>query len=98
MKTPVLIALVFVSLASARADWKDLRSGTEKGTALEAVGSPLLMNKSRSGRQEVWTYDFGAYILFENGRVSYWQAPKPPVAVKINRVAPALPGTRLAKN
>ena len=76
MKTCMLIGVFVFSLvatAAKGADWKDLRRGCEKQVVLEAVGAPLMINKSKTGRQETWTYDCGGYIIFENGRVSYWQ-------------------------
>ncbi len=76
MKAFVLIGIFVFSLAASTgtaAEWKDLRPGCEKQVVLEAVGAPLMMNKSKTGRQETWTYDRGGYVIFENGRVSYWQ-------------------------
>jgi hypothetical protein len=98
MKTLMIFVLLVISAASARADWKTLKEGQEKAAALQTVGVPLLMSKSRSGLQETWTYDSGGYILFERGRVRYWEAPKPVVRVKLTRAVPVFPGTRLAKN
>jgi hypothetical protein len=98
MKTLMIFALMIVSAAIARADWETLKEGQEKDEALQAVGVPLIMSKSRSGLQETWTYDSGGYILFERGRVRYWAAPKAALRVKLTRAAPVFPGTRLAKN
>ncbi len=77
MKRLFLLSLFLCAAASARAEWNDVKEGCDVQAVLAAVGSPLLMSKSRSGAQFTWTYDNGAYILFENGRVSYWQPPKP---------------------
>lgn len=74
----LLLLLVLASVcAPARADWKDLKEGADVQAVMNAVGVPLLVNKSKTGRQVMWTYDNGAYILFENGRVKFWQPPTP---------------------
>lgn len=75
MNTFVRIGMLVLALgtSAAAAEWKGVRQGCEKQVVLEAVGAPLMMNKSKTGRQETWTYDRGGYVIFENGRVSYWQ-------------------------
>ncbi len=77
MKRVVLLLLFLVSGALARADWSDVREGMDGEAVLVFVGTPLIVSKSRSGAQETWTYDDGAYVLFERGRVSFWSAPRP---------------------
>ncbi len=71
-------ALLFLLLASAaQAAWADIKAGLDQKTTREQVGVPLIQNKARQAAIETWTYDDGGYILFENGRVRYWQAPRP---------------------
>lgn len=75
MKRLVLLVLLVCVCATARADWADVREGIDAQAVMAAVGVPLLVNASKTKRQVTWTYDDGAYILFENGRVRFWQAP-----------------------
>jgi hypothetical protein len=68
--------------AGAHAAWADLKEGQDAKTATQEVGLPLIQTRGRGGVLETWTYDEGGYILFENGRVRYWQAPR---ALRIER-------------
>jgi hypothetical protein len=78
MKRIVLfLGLFLFASAAARAEWSDVKEGYDADTVLALVGNPLMIVRSKTGAQVVWTYDNGAYILFENGRVSYWQPPQP---------------------
>lgn len=77
MKRISFVLLLLVSAAWARADWKNVKEGVPQQTVLRTVGAPLMMTKSKTGLQVTWTYDRGGYILFEAGRVRYWQAPRP---------------------
>lgn len=63
-------------IGTAHASWEDIKEGVDQKTALQQVGSPLIQNKAKRGALETWTYDDGAYIFFENGKVRYWQAPR----------------------
>lgn len=73
----VLILVLFACAAgSARADWQRVKEGLDQKAVLALIGPPMLANKSRSGRQQSWTYDAGGSISFENGRVRFWQAPR----------------------
>ena len=74
MKRLAIIFLFVVSLA--RADWKDLKEGLDPKTAEQLVGAPLFTNQTRGGSLVTWTYDHGGYILFESGRIKFWQAPR----------------------
>lgn len=65
-----------LATATAQAAWAEIKEGVDQKTALQQVGAPLIQNKARRGALETWTYDDGAYIFFENGRVRYWQAPR----------------------
>lgn len=76
MKRILIIALLLVSCA--RADWKDLKVGLDPQTAAELVGAPLFQNRTRGGTMVNWVFDNGGFILFENGRVKFWQAPTVP--------------------
>jgi hypothetical protein len=77
MKRVVLILLFLSAAGLARADWTDVKEGADVRAVLAAVGTPLMVSRSKSGAQVTWTYDNGAYVLFENGRVTYWRAPSP---------------------
>jgi len=88
-----LVVLVLLLVTSARAEWRDVKEGLASKAVFESVGRPLIESRTRGGMFVTWTYDNGAYVLFENGRVLYWQAPKPsPLA----RVRAQQSGQRLA--
>ena len=71
------LVLLFVCLVSgATAAWRDLKEGIDAKTAEQLVGAPLFVNQTRGGTMVNWVYDCGGYILFENGRVKFWQAPR----------------------
>ncbi len=74
MKRFVVIALLLV--ASARADWRGVKEGLGPQAVINHVGRPLIESRVRHGLLVTWTYDNGGYILFENGRVLYWQMPQ----------------------
>jgi hypothetical protein len=76
MKTVLPIVLAAMCVATARADWKDLKQGMDRAAVLRAVGTPLIENKGRSVAQ-VWTFDSGGYVIFEGGRAAFWEPPKP---------------------
>ena len=70
----LLLFLLVVSVAHAK--WSDIREGLDQRAALQFAGIPLMQCRVRSGALETWTYDDGGYILFANGRILYWQAPR----------------------
>ncbi|MES2697437.1 MAG: hypothetical protein V4773_28485 [Verrucomicrobiota bacterium] len=76
MRTVLLLALFALSCGAAHAQWHDLKAGLDPKTVVQAVGQPLLVSKSKSGAQVTWTYDEGAYVMFDQGRVRFWQQPK----------------------
>jgi hypothetical protein len=76
MKRLLVLACLVVSTASAA--WSDLKPGLDPKAAEQLVGAPLFENRTRGGTMVNWIYDNGGYILFENGRVRYWQAPRAP--------------------
>ena len=84
MKKFFLLVLFAVAAASARAEWKNVKEGLDQKTALQTLGAPLMVSKSKSGMQQTWTYDRGAYIIFVFGRVRYWAAPKVKQVAKKN--------------
>jgi hypothetical protein len=86
MKTVLSIVLAAMCIATARADWKDLKQGMDRVAVQRALGTPLLENKGRSVAQ-VWTYDSGGYVIFEGGRATFWAAPKP---ISVVRPKPVL--------
>ena len=71
----VLIALLLLGTSSAVSAWSDLKEGFDPKAAKGCVGAQLFENRTRGGTVVNWVYDNGGYILFENGRVRYWQAP-----------------------
>lgn len=73
MKRIIFLALLLTSTASAA--WSDLKEGIDQKSAEKLVGAPLFGNRSRGGMFMNWVYDNGGYILFENGRVRFWQQP-----------------------
>ena len=70
------MVLALLTAASARAEWRDLKAGLDQKSAAELVGSPLMASRGRGGKFVTWTFDHGGYILFENGRIRYWQPPQ----------------------
>ena len=74
MKRWLIAALLVV--ASARADWKDVKEGMDQRAVMEAVGTPLMFTRARHGLLETWMYDEGGCVYFVKGRVRFWQAPK----------------------
>lgn len=73
----LLSCLVFLLLVTrAAAGWYDLKPGMDQNAAVQCVGQPILKTKGRAGA-EVWTYDHAGYILFNQGRVTYWEVPIP---------------------
>ncbi len=78
MKTIVktLLVIALLTAAAARAEWRDLRVGLDPKAVAELVGQPLMQQRARGGVLVTWTFDHGGYVLFENGRIRYWQAPR----------------------
>ncbi len=76
MKVVLAWAVALVATVVARADWKDLKPGMDRGAAWHCVGAPILQNHGH-GVFEVWTYDAGGYVMFEAGSVTYWEPSKP---------------------
>lgn len=76
MKSAWVIVLLLLTAACAKADWKEVKEGLPHQAVLKAVGEPLMASKSKSGLQVKWTYDRGGYVIFEAGRVRFFQAPK----------------------
>ncbi len=80
MKRMILLALLFV--ACARAEWSDVKEGLGPQSVIKLVGTPLVGSSGHGGQFVTWIYDRGGYIVFENGRVAFWQAPAEPAAPK----------------
>jgi hypothetical protein len=71
------LVLTFALLVSgASAAWSDLKEGLDAKAVEQCVGAPLIVSGTRGGTVVNWTYDRGGSILFENGRVKFWQAPR----------------------
>lgn len=60
----------------------------------------MLQNEARGGNA-MWTYDRCGYIIFERGRVAYWDAPKPepkkPALAKTVPPAPVRPAAPVSR-
>jgi hypothetical protein len=93
MKATTALVLALLLVASARADWKDVKAGMDVKAVWRCVGAPLIENKGKSPIA-VWTYDRGGYVMFEAGRVKYWEAPKAPAPAQIHVLAPVPPKTK----
>ena len=61
----------------AHAAWSDVREGLDPKKVAEHVGQPLMHSAVRGGSLETWIFDDGGYVLFENGKVRFWLAPRP---------------------
>lgn len=72
-----LVVLALLAVSTARAEWRDLKTGLDAKSAAELVGQPLMATKARGGVMVTWVFDHGGYMLFENGRLRFWQAPHP---------------------
>ena len=81
MKAVLAVAVALFATVAARADWKDLKKGMDRSTALQCVGAPMLTSRGHAGAFEVWTYDAGGFVIFEGGVVTYWEQSKTPVIV-----------------
>jgi hypothetical protein len=81
MKAILSIVLAAMCIATARADWKDLKPGMDRAAVQRAIGVPLIENKGRTIVQ-IWTYDSGGYVLFEGGRAKFWEPPKAVIVVR----------------
>jgi hypothetical protein len=99
-----IILLVMLLASTARASWGDLKEGLDPKAAEQMVGAPLFENRSRGWTFVNWVYDNGGSILFENGRVKFWQAPqgaapaRPLVVVASTPAAvPAAPAPAVAR-
>lgn len=90
MKPILIVAAIALFAGEARADWKDLKPGMDYHAATACAGVPLIQNRGKGGC-ETWTYDCRGYIQFRYGRVTYWDAPKTPVAQVSGRSGPAQP-------
>ena len=76
MKRLGLMFALLLAALPARAAWADVKAGLDAKAVLEYVGAPILTHRGHSGHWETWTYDNGASVLFENGRVRYWTEPR----------------------
>lgn len=72
-----MVLLFLLAMAGLRAEWRDLKEGLDPKAVEKFIGAPLMQTKARGGLLVTWTYDNGGYVLFENGLVRYWQAPRP---------------------
>lgn len=71
------LCVIFLLLAaSAHAGWPDLKAGLDPEAVARAVGQPLLQSAGHGGRYATWTYDQGGFVMFHQGRVTFWQAPR----------------------
>lgn len=75
MKRVAAIALMLLLTASLRAEWRNLKPGMSPYAAWKCTGMPLMQYGARG--TEMWTFDAGGYVQFENGQVTCWSEPKP---------------------
>lgn len=75
MKAVLAVALALTAAASLRADWAELQPGMDAPAALKCIGTPIMASHGVLA-SSIWTYDSGGFVLFANGRVSYWERPK----------------------
>ncbi|HVU35284.1 MAG TPA: hypothetical protein VHE61_17745 [Opitutaceae bacterium] len=95
MKRVVTVAVALLLSGTARADWKDLKPGMDPRAAWQCVGVPLMQYAARG--TEIWTFDCGAYVQFENGHVTCWTAPKTPKPFVIAKHDPVQPVIQMPK-
>jgi hypothetical protein len=74
----VALGVIFLGLTAlnASAAWGDLKTGLDQRGATQHVGAPLIETTGRGGVLVTWIYDDGGYVLFEHGKIRYWQAPR----------------------
>jgi hypothetical protein len=63
----------WLALTPSHAAWSDLRAGMEMAEVQRLVGEPLIASRVRGGLFVTWTYDQRGYVLFEHGRLRFWQ-------------------------
>lgn len=71
-----MLLLLALSCGAARAQWADLKTGLDAQMVAKALGQPLIVSQKKGGIYATWTYDRGGYVMFENGRVTFWQPSK----------------------
>jgi hypothetical protein len=72
-----IVMMAFLAVSCAGAEWRDVQEGLDPQTVAKSVGLPLIETNGRHGMFMTWIYDDGGYVMFERGRVHYWQAPQP---------------------
>lgn len=71
-----LLMLLLLLTATVRAEWRDLKPGLDPQAVARHIGHPLLQSAGHSGAFVTWTYDHGGYVMFRNGFVTCWHAPR----------------------
>lgn len=71
-----MLLLLALSCGAVRAQWADLKPGQDAQAVAKALGEPLIVSQSKGRAQSTWTYDRGGYVMFEKGRVTFWQPSK----------------------
>jgi hypothetical protein len=78
MKAVVVVALALAAVGQLRAGWADLKPGMDDKAVVQCVCTPMLASHGRAAAA-MWTYDSGGFVLFAEGRVTYWEQPKSPI-------------------
>lgn len=76
MRPVLMLLLLALSCGAVRAQWTDLKPGQDTQTVAKALGQPLIVSQNKGGVYSTWTYDRGGYVMFEKGRVTFWQPSK----------------------
>lgn len=71
-----MLLLFALSCGAVRAQWADLKPGQDAEAVAKALGQPLIASHNKGGVYSTWTYDRGGYVMFEKGRVTFWQPSK----------------------
>ena len=71
-----LFVMLLLLAATARAEWRDLKPGLDSAAVARHVGRPLMQSMGHRGAFVTWTYDNGGYVMFRDGLVTCWQAPR----------------------
>jgi len=59
--------------------WGKLHSGMSSELAMETLGPPQQVSRAEGGNRKIlmWRYDHGGQIVFQNGKLTQFEKPKP---------------------